>query len=446
MVHGQQKEAQDCSKLEAQTTVVDSPEVVGSLAVEAAEPEHVPDGGREAWTVVLGSSLALFASAGMINAYGTFQAYYESTLLPASSSATISLIGSLQIFFLYGLGPVTGRVFDANGTSVLIPLGSALCVLAMMMVSLAQKDHPYQLFLSQGVLFGLGLALLFNPSVAVMSHWFRRRRATAIGIVLGGSAIGGVVFPIMLQHLIPRIGFGWAVRVIGFIMMACFIVACLTIRTRLPLTGHISWRSAIDLGGFKDIRYILAAVAGFVLFYALFIPYVYIQIYANFRGVPPSISNYLLAILNAMNIPSRVLPGILADRCGPLKVFVPATAMCTILILGLWLPSRSAGSIIAFAAFYGLFSGLFVSLLATYVATITPREVYGARLGSVYIFLAIATLVGTPTGGALLKTVDTAHFNRLIVFSGSLMAVGTVALVAAALVSSERVGARVRRG
>ena len=43
---------------------------------------------------------------------------------------------------------------------VLIPLGSALCVLAMMMVSLAQKDHAYQLFLSQGVLFGFGLALM----------------------------------------------------------------------------------------------------------------------------------------------------------------------------------------------------------------------------------------------------------------------------------------------
>lgn len=53
------------------------------------------------------------------------------------------------------------------------------------------------------------------------------------------------------------------------------------------------------------------------LFYALFIPYVYVQIYANFRGVPSNISNYLLPILNAMNIPSRVLPGFLADRYGP---------------------------------------------------------------------------------------------------------------------------------
>ena len=59
----------------------------------------------------------------------------------------------------------------------------------------------------------------------------------------------------------------------------------------------------------------------FRLFYALFTPYFYIQMYASFRGVPPSISSYLLAILNAMNVPSRVLPGILADRFGPYALF-----------------------------------------------------------------------------------------------------------------------------
>ena len=55
---------------------------------------------------------------------------------------------------------------------------------------------------------------------------------------------------------------------------------------------------------------------GHRLFYAFFIPYFYIQIYANFRHVPPGIANYLLAILNAMNVPSRILPGIVADRYG----------------------------------------------------------------------------------------------------------------------------------
>ncbi|TBU46221.1 monocarboxylate permease [Dichomitus squalens] len=430
----------DLEKAEEQLTVVGRAVAEDPLPEPSAEPEleYVPDGGREAWTVVLGSSLALFASAGMINTYGTFQNYYETTLLPSSSSSIISLIGSLQIFFLYFLGTITGRIFDAYGTSVLIPAGTLISVFSLMMVSLAQKDQAYQVILSQGVLFGIGLAMLFNPAIAVLGHWFRRRRALAIGLTTGGSASGGVIFPVILEKLIPAVGFGWAVRIIAFIILGCLTVSCLTIRTRLPLSGRISLRTAVDLGGWKDPRYALATIAGFLLFYSFFIPYFYIQIYGNFRGVRPGIANYLLAIMNAMTVPSRVLPGFIADRYGTLHVFVPAASICTILVLGLWLPSRNAASIIAFSALYGLFSGAFVSLLPTYIASITPREVYGARLGSVYMVVAVATLVGTPTGGALLKVTDESHFTSLIIFSGVLIGAGTVTLTMAGLVGSPR--------
>lgn len=52
--------------------------------------------------------------------------------------------------------------------------------------------------------------------------------------------------------------------------------------------------------------------------------------------------------------------------------------------------------------------------------------------------VAVATLVGTPTGGALLKTVDDKHFTGLILFSGILTAAGTVILAAAGIAGSPR--------
>ena len=104
----------------------------------------------------------------------------------------------------------------------------------------------------------------FNAAIAVLSHWFQKRLALAIGVATGGSAIGGVVFPILLEQLIPRVGFPWAVRIIAFILLACLVVSCLTIRTRLPLSRDISWRTMIDLDGWKDPRYSLAGVAVFL--------------------------------------------------------------------------------------------------------------------------------------------------------------------------------------
>ncbi len=67
-----------------------------------------------------------------------------------------------------------------------------------------------------------------------------------------------------------------------------------------------------------------------------------------------------------------------------------------------------------------------------------PHHLHPWLSGSVYIFVSIATLIGTPTGGALLKVVDETHFKALVVFTGVILAAGTVALVGAAVVSSVR--------
>ena len=108
------------------------------------------------------------------------------------------------------------------------------------------------------------LLLSFTPSLAVLAQWFKRRRGLAMGMVAASSSIGGVVYTVMVQHLLPRIGFAWAVRTAGFVSMACLFVACLTVRTRLPLSRKLTLKGIIDFHGFKDPQYSLAAVGSFL--------------------------------------------------------------------------------------------------------------------------------------------------------------------------------------
>lgn len=99
-----------------------------------------------------------------------------------------------------------------------------------------------------------------------------------------------------------------------------------------------------------------------------------------------NISQYLLAIINALGIPARIIPGILADRFGVyvrsialtektadiidhrLNVLVPCSIASGIFVFALWLPSRSTGPIVAFSALYGLFSGKSCFFLALFSA------------------------------------------------------------------------------
>lgn len=101
-----------------------------------------------------------------------------------------------------------------------------------MMASLATTY--WQALLSQGICVGLGMGCLLIPSVGTASTWFVRRRGLAVGLVTSGSAVGGIVLPIMCQQLLPRVGFGWTLRVLGFVSMATLSVSLAVMRQRLP--------------------------------------------------------------------------------------------------------------------------------------------------------------------------------------------------------------------
>lgn len=66
--------------------------------------------------------------------------------------------------------------------------GNFLVVLGIMMLSLSTQY--WQVFLSQGICMGLGAGLLYIPSLALVSIWFEKKRAIALGIVMSGIAVG----------------------------------------------------------------------------------------------------------------------------------------------------------------------------------------------------------------------------------------------------------------
>ncbi|THU95498.1 monocarboxylate permease [Dendrothele bispora CBS 962.96] len=395
-----------------------------------------PEGGLQAWLVIFGSFLALFSTWGIINSYGVFHDYYATVLLPNSSSSTISLIGALQLFFLYGSSPVIGRIFDLYGPNILLPLGSLITVVSLMLVSLCQANETYQFFLTHGLLFGFGVTLIFTPVVAAAGHWFHRRRPFAIGVMVSGSSLGGVIYPIVLQRLIPTVGFPWAVRVIAFINLGCLIVSCATVKTRFRSKPGQNWREGlVDLSGFRDPAFCLACVATFILFYAQFVPYFYIEAYANYRHVTSAISKYIVAIMNAAGV-ARILPSLLAVQYGALNVMIPATLLSGILVLALWLPSHGAIPLTIFSALYGVFSGVLLALLPAYIGAISPTERFGGRLGCVYFFAAVASLAGTPTAGAFVQNRQDPGYTSLILFTGLMILGGAIILVVARFLHS----------
>lgn len=113
-------------------------------------------------------------------------------------------IGSIQYSFVYLPGLLAGRLFDIGYFHPMLIVSSSILVVATFVV--AECKQYWQFLLVQGILTGLASSFVFGGAMPVVSHWFKKRRATAFGIVATGASYGGTLFPIVTRNLIPRVG------------------------------------------------------------------------------------------------------------------------------------------------------------------------------------------------------------------------------------------------
>lgn len=294
----------------------------GDPATEAAagpaDPDVPPDGGLEAWLQVLGSAVILVATWGLINSFGVFQAFYETTLLKDRSPSDISWIGSIQAALLLFTGVISGPLYDAGHFRLLVRVGLLMIVFGMFMTSLCTEY--YQFLLAQGFCVGLGMGIIFLPSAAILSQYFLRHRALVLGLASAGSPVAGILFPIIFSNLEPRIGFGWTTRIMAFIILALSVVPIVFMHTRLPPTRGRK-QAMFDATAVRDLPYVTFAAAGFFSFLTLYVPFFYVVLWAHTHHVSsPEWAPYLVTFLNAGSFFGRIIPNALADRYGALNV------------------------------------------------------------------------------------------------------------------------------
>lgn len=160
-----------------------------------------------------------------------FQAHYTSINL--STPSHISWIGALTVFFLLSIPLWSGAASDTGHFKLVLRTGIGLWLLGIFMTSICHKY--WQFVLAQGFCIGIANGCMFVPMISVISTYFdATKRSFAIGLVLCGSGTGGLVIPIMLNRLIDRIGFGWAVRTLGFMALGMLLVAERLLKKRLP--------------------------------------------------------------------------------------------------------------------------------------------------------------------------------------------------------------------
>ncbi|CAD6593884.1 MAG: hypothetical protein ASARMPREDX12_007756 [Alectoria sarmentosa] len=338
-----------------------------------------PSGGPKAWSYVLATFLMFISAWGLTQVFGIFQEIYIATLLPGVSPSAISWIGSVQCFLVIVLGALTGPLFDASYLRPLLVLGCTLIVLGMATLSLATAYR--QVFLSQSLCVRLGAGLIYVPSLALVT-----------------TLIGGIIFTFMLRRLVPAIGFPWAVRAVALVNLLLSIIALAIILPHHPQpTGHR--RAVLDLRAFRELSFMLFALALLVNYVAFYIPAFYLPVIATKAlGQSQDFAFESLAFVSVGSFFGRTIPMLAASRVGSVQVYLVAT-LAAVVVLFSWTAIHNVAGFVVFSVVFGLISGALVAAPSAAIShpVLAPSmSVIGTRLGILWMFGSVGVLIGAP--------------------------------------------------
>ncbi len=182
--------------------------------------------------------LNLVLVGGLMASFSVFNvALLEAFRWSRASTATIASVNGIAYSIL---APVAGWAYDRLGPRILMPLGCALVGLGLVLAS--RSDSLWQFYLCYGLLAGFGIGCIdFVGTTAVLSHWFQRLRATAIGIAAMGLGVGVVIVP-GVQILITDYGWRAAMALLGAGVLISLV----------PLNALFQRRRPEDIGQLPD--------------------------------------------------------------------------------------------------------------------------------------------------------------------------------------------------
>jgi MFS-type transporter involved in bile tolerance (Atg22 family) len=158
----------------------------------------------------------------------------------------------------------------------------------------------------------------------------------------------------------PALGFPWAVRILGFIVLATSSFSAIVMSP--GMARPTQRRQFIDWPALREVIFNTYLVGGVFTMIGLSAPYYYANLYAIETGITsPQLGFYVVTAINAGSFLGRLIPPFLALRIGVFNVFV-LSYVATVAICFCLIVARSVASIFAVATLYGFSSGAVVAL------------------------------------------------------------------------------------
>jgi len=351
-----------------------------------------------AWVVVWATFFALAIIFGVSYSFAAFFASFAGEF--DAQRADVSLVFGLSggVYFVFGAG--AGMLADRFGPRAVTCAGMLLIAAGLLLCSFATS--MVAVYAAYGVGVGLGIALVYTPSIACVQPWFTQRRGLAAGLASAGIGAGTVAVPLIATAAIAALQWRDAMRALAAGVLAFGLCAAWLLR-RAPLVGAtrngkipgLSLREALH-----DRRFWWLYLSVMLAAPSMFIPFAHVSAAARDLGIDAARAVGLVGLIGIGSLVGRFVIGALADRLGRTLTLLLMQMSAGLSFLA-WFGAGGYPTLVFFALWFGLSYGGIVSLLPAICMDLFGARAVAGIIGTLYSAAAVGNLLGPVLAGSV---------------------------------------------
>ncbi|CAH1781646.1 unnamed protein product [Owenia fusiformis] len=417
-----------------------------------------PDGGY-GWVVVFASFMIQLLSIGTTYSFGVL--YVDFLDFFKTRRSDTAWIGSLQPCLLYLTGIFGGPIIKRVGCRPVAVIGALISAFGMTLS--ASANHIAVLYLTYGILTGIGNGLMYIAAIVSVQYYFERRRSFATGISVGGSGAGMLVFGVVTRWLLQHYHWRITLLIEGALMLLGIVFGALllplptqTVRIdkhKLTIDEnendstkenkkkerswfcngcsncaeviHIILKDAIDLSPFRNPCFVLFCFAFMLFCFGYHAPFAYTPDRAIELGESSFRASLLVSIIGMSNLVSRLGIGWFTDYNEKVRFYVGGITLLLSGVASLLNPfATSYIPMVIYAVWFGTLSGSFASLFPVILVDLFGMDLVEKSVGLTLATSSIAFLTSSPLCGWIIDA--TGSIDAPFYVAGATQTLGAV--------------------
>uniref|UniRef100_A0A8B9CG94 Monocarboxylate transporter 6 n=1 Tax=Anser brachyrhynchus TaxID=132585 RepID=A0A8B9CG94_9AVES len=371
-----------------------------------------------AWMVLLAAVLLQGLTLGFPSCIGVFFTDLQHEF-QASNSET-SWFPSIMVAVLHGGGPLCSILVKRFGYRFAVMLGGLLSSVGMVSSSFCKSLG--QLYITAGLITGLGSCFSFQAGVTALGHYFVRWQALANAMASTGVSLGFTLWPLLSQYMLDEMGWRNTFLIFGGILLNCCVCGAIMrpvqlasgSLVQLPRPGEDSGRRYLAFDIFcQNKGYQIYTIGVTWMMMGFVLPHVYLVPYAIQNGVEERKAALLISIIGFINIFIRPLTGLLSGH----RIFTGRRIYLfslAVLLCGLsnfiCIISAEFSVLIVYCVILSIAMSGIGALTFQVLMDVVEMDRFSSALGLFTVLESITLLIGPPLTGLLVDITNDFHY------------------------------------